>query len=434
MKLTHMIAAPFVKMINLALSWIDFPSAHGYYNMGRILGAGGGPSEAGILVSPESALQSSVVWACKRAISETLASLPLSLMQDVNGNKRHATEKGLYRIIHDEPNSEMSDMEFRETLTGHLLDGNAYARVARRSGSGDVVGLTIMSPLATIPRRRPDKSLYYEFSEDGKPLELSPSEVLHLRGLGFDGVTGYSVIQLARNSIGLAQIQERYASQWFARGGRRPYYLEHPTKFKDNDFDKFREMWAKQYGNTENFHNPPILEGGLKYTELGFSPQDAQFLESRQFSVTEICRWYRISPHLVQDLSRATFANIEHLAIEFVQHTLMPWCVRWEKALNRTLLTDQEKKQGYYFKHNMNALLRGDFASRMAGFSTALQNGIMCPNEVRELEDMNPFDGGDDLHIQLNMQTLGDGTPTASQAASLQKLGTRGGTNGKGNL
>lgn len=400
---------------------------NGFKRFWALLG-GGGPSEAGVSVSPDSALRNSVVWACVRVISETLACLPLNLMQDVKGEKRVAKEHPLYRLCHDEPNSDMSDMEWREASEGHLLiRGNAYTKITRRSGSDVILALDPINPDLVEAKRREDKTLYYTVTDSkGARQDYAAADILHVRGLGFDGITGYSVFDYARNSIGLSEVQQKYVSNWFARGGRRPYLLEHPARFKnDEDFKEWVKRWEGQYGTADTFHKTPVLEGGLKYTELGFSPRDAQFLEGREFSVADICRWFRISPTFVQDLTHATFSNIEHLAIQFVQHTMMPWCVRWEKALNRSLLTDKEKAQGYYFKHTLNALLRGDFASRMQGFASALQNAIMSPNEVRALEDMNPYEGGDDYHIQLNMQTNNaDGTPTASQAASLVKLGT----------
>jgi len=429
MNLRRAVVAPIAKSLAFALNKLDpelWYLESGMMRFWRLLG-GGGPTESGISVSADSALSNSVVWACVRVISETLACLPLNLMQDVNGEKRVAREHPLWRIMHDEPNPEMSDMELREPLTAHvLLRGNAYCRKVRRSGSGEVLGLWPLNPDCVTPKRRRDKSLYYEYADEAQTIELEPIDVLHVRGLGFDGITGYSVINYAKNSIGLSEVQQKYVSNWFARGGRRPYLLEHPLKFKsDEDFKLFNERWKSMYGTSDKFHEAPVLEGGLKYTELGFSPRDAQFLEGRQFSVAEICRWFRIAPTFVQDLTHATFSNIEHLAIQFVTHTVMPWCVRWEKALNRSLLTDEEKRKGYYFKHTLNALLRGDFASRMAGFSTALQNGIMSPNEVRALEDMNPYDGGDDYHIQLNMQTVNDGgTATAAQSSALVKVGS----------
>lgn len=405
---------------------------NGFKQIYRLVG-GGGTSEAGITVTPDSALRNSVVWACVRFLSQTYAYFPCNLQQDLGGGKKRiAKDHQLFRITHNAPNPWMTSMEMREAMMSHLLlRGNAYARIARRSGTNEVIGLYPLNPDNVTPKISPAKTLYYELYDDGKNVRLEQSDVFHVRGLGFDGIQGYSIVSMARDSIGLAEIQQKYVSNFFARGGRRPYLVEHPTKFKnDQDFEEWVKRWEKSYGTADTFHKTPVLEGGLKYTELGFSQRDAQFLEGRQFSVAEQCRWFNLSPIFVQDLTHATFSNVEHLGIFLSTLTMAPWCRRWEEAMWRCLLTEEEQKQGYYFNHNMNALQRGDYQSRMNGYSTALQNAIMCPNEVRALEDLEPYEGGDDYHIQLNMQTLNaDGTPTASQAASLVKVGT-GGANG----
>lgn len=409
---------------------IAWYARNGYPGLYSMLGHGG-PSWSGESIDANNALNLSVVWACTRIISESLAFLPASLMQRRNGVKREAAEHPAYALVHDEPNSDMSDMEFRETLTAHCVGrGNGYSRVLRRSSTGTAIGLLPLLPNQITPDRDKQQNLVYVV-KDGNDQEKAytvlqgkPQDILHVRGLGFDGVQGYSVITLARQSLGTSQGAEKYAAKFYANGGRVPYVLETATRFKsDEDFKKFRNDWDSSYSGSDNFHKAPILENGLTYKQIGFSPEDAQFIATRQFNIPEQCRWFRVSPHLVGDLSRATFANIEQLALEFVQMTLMAWIVRWEKALRRCVLTPQEKDQGYYFKLNANGLLRGDFQSRMAGYATALQNGHMSINEVRDLEDRNPIDGGDDFHIQLNMQSLPGGTPTASQQAALVKVG-----------
>lgn len=427
------ILKPLVKAVEAAFNTVnvDWYARNGYPQLYRVLG-GGGPTAAGVNVNETTALNNSVVWACVKVISETVASLPLHLMRQAGNTKKAATDHPLYGVLHDEPNPDMSDMELREMVTAHAVTyGNGYCEIVR-DNKQRCIGLLPLLPTQVTPQYDANKNVVYVVNQGaGKERTLRGyragrdlPQVLHVRGLGFDGLLGYSVITQARNTIGLSLVQEEYASKYFARGGRRPYLLKHPTKFKnDEDFKKFRENWEAAYSDTSTFHRVAIMEGGLEYQELGFSQEDAQFLESRQFSVVEICRWFRISPHLIGDLSRATFANIEHLAIEFVQQTLMAWLVRWEKAIKRCCLTPDEKRT-LFAKHNVNALLRGDFASRMTGYATMLQNGIASPNEVRDLEDMNPFDGGDDYHIQLNMQTLGGGAPTSSQQAQLVKIGS----------
>jgi HK97 family phage portal protein len=251
-----------------------------------------------------------------------------------------------------------------------------------------------------------------------------PQDILHIRGLGWDGLRGYSVITMARQSMGTALSVERNVARFYAQGGRVPYLLEMARKFKtDEDFDKFRQDWEKTYAEP---HKVPILENDIKYTKIGLSAVDAQMLETRLFGIHEICRWFLMSPHLVGDLSRATFSNIEQLALEFVKVTMQPWFTRWEQDLWRCVLTPDEKGQGYYFKHNTNELLRGDFLTRMQGYAIMLQNGVASDNEIRDLEDWNPFKGGDGHHIQLNMQPVpaaGLPAPTSgSQSPQLVRI------------
>lgn len=391
---------------------------------------GGGPAWSGESVSESSALNHSVVNCCERIISESVGMLPLQLMQRKGDTKRAATHKNLYSVLHDEPNEQMSDMELREGVTGRcVLRGDGFARIHRRPVTGEAIALY---PLSSVNVIQDNKRLIYEVPKgNGTDNETfvvesgKPHDIFHLRGHGFDGVRGLSVIAMARQSIGTALSAERYAAKFYAAGGRVPYVIEMANKFRTTqDFEAWRADWNEFYGNSDNWHTAPVMEPGMVYKQIGLGPEDAQFLETRQFNIPEICRWFRISPHMVGDLSRATFSNIEHLAIEFVKHTLMAWLVRWEKAIYRCVLTPEEKSHGYYAKHNVSALLRGDFQSRMAGYATVLQNGIANIDDVRELEDWDrlPNGSGQAHHIQLNMQTVpGTGEPTAAEKATLAK-------------
>jgi HK97 family phage portal protein len=377
------------------------------------LAAGYGAGQAthtGKSIDEQSALTCATVWACTRVISETVAGLPLHLMSKGPEGKKIADAHPLDWVLYAEPNTEMDAMHLREVMTAHCLTwGNAYARKVKRGGTNQTIALWPWLPNETRGARKTDGALvYYHRERDGTETEHPASDVFHMAGLGFDGLQGYSVISMARQSIALSLTQEEYAAKFFAHGGRRSYLLEHPGNFRtDTQKQEFMQSWAEKYGNIDTAHAPVILTGGTKYVELGFSPVDAQFLEARQFSVPEVCRWFRISPHMVGDLSRATFSNIEHLAIEFVQQTLMSWLLRWEHAINRQLLGEGEKGR-YYAKHNVSALLRGDFASRTAGYASALQNGWLNRDEVRDLEDANaiPDKAGQQYTVQLNMQEL----------------------------
>jgi HK97 family phage portal protein len=393
----------------------------------------GVPAWAGENVGLTEALNHSVVWACNKIISETTALLPCSLLQRKEQATRVASEHPFYAAMQNAPNPEITASSFRESLTSHyLLQGNGYAQIIRRSGTGTAIEMNMLDPGNVFPDREKNgqKRLVYNVKNGNDPEKTyvvqrgKPQEILHLRGLGWDGIRGFSVIQMGRQSIGTAIAAERNVARFYANGGRVPYVLEMPLKFKtDEDFKKFRSDWETAYSEP---HRAPILDSGITYKQTGLNMEDAQMLQSRLFHIHEICRWFLVSPHLVGDLSRATFSNIEQLAMEFVKVTLYAHINRWESELWRCVLTDEEKKAGYFWKHNLNALLRADFATRMAGYSTMLQNGIASVNEVREMEDWNPTPGGDDHHIQLNMQSLPGGIPLTSQAAQLVRLGQAG--------
>ena len=383
-------------------------------------------TDSGIPISERTALNCSVVWACVRVIADTVASLPFHVMQDTDTSKRVASEHPLDWLLYRVPNPEMSALRMRQRMTAEcLLWGNSYARRVRRGGTGQTIGLWPIEPDRVTPKRVGEEIVYDVTNARGATEPVSPIDIFHLAGLGFDGLKGQSVVSLARNSIGLAQIQEKFVSKFFASGARKPYILEKPTRFKtDTDFDKFREGWEKTYAGADNFHKAPILEGDIKLRELGMSLDDAQFLGSRQFSVPDICRWFRVQPHLVGDLSRSTNNNIEEQGREFITQTLMYWLCLWEQEGERQLLTPGEQGR-YYLKHNANALLRGNFASRMSGYSIGLQNGFLNPDRVCSLEDWEPLPNGagQAYHIQLNMQTLpGTGQPTTAEQSALAKL------------
>ncbi len=405
---------------------------NGYQQIYSIL-AGGLPAWSGEPVSTQTALNHSVVWACNKIISESVGFLPCVMLQQVGEVKRVASEHPMHTALHDAPNEEITASGFREMLTSHcVLQGNSYAQIVRRSGTGTAIELNALLPESVYPDREKSgqKRLIYVVKSGSDPdktytvVKGKPHDILHIRGLGYDGLLGYSVITMARQSIGTAIAAERNVASFYRNGGRVPYHLEMARKFKDDTaFDQFRTRWEQIYSDP---HKAPILEDDIKYKQDGLSSADAQLLETRLFHIHEICRWFLVSPHLVGDLSRATFSNIEQLAMEFVKVTLSTWINRWEKELWRCVLTPDEKSKGYFFKHNLNALLRGDFLSRMQGYSIMLQNGILSQNEARDLEDLNSFEGGDDHHIQLNMQPL-SGSPTMNSAGSaLVRLGASG--------
>lgn len=362
-------------------------------------------SGAGISVSEESAMRTSAVFACVKVLSETVASLPLFLYKTEKNKKLKAQDHPLYEVLHDLANEEMTSMNFREAImTSLLLYGNGYARIIRDK-SGHVVSLWFLKPqYMTVERDRVTKRIKYTYSDEQSGiLVYKPEQIFHVVGLSYDGIKGISPIDQAREAVGLALATEEFGSKFFSNGARPGGVLEHPGTLKDPE--KIRQSWNKVYKGTKNSHKVAVLEEGMKYKEIGIPPEQAQFLETRKYQLNEICRIFRVPPHLIGDLERSTFSNIEHQSIEFVTHTIRPWLVRWEQAIYKCLLNATERKL-YFAKFNVDGLLRGDFANRMKGYATARQNGWMSINDIRKLEDMNPISieqGGDDYLVNGNM-------------------------------
>jgi HK97 family phage portal protein len=367
-----------------------------------------GGTTAGKPVNENTAMQMTAVYSCVRILSEAIAGLPLHVYKyNDGGSKEKDLQHPLYKLLHDEPNPEMTSFVFRETLMGHLLLwGNAYAQVIRNA-RGEVVALYPLMPNKMTVDRDKDGCLYYLYhrcSGDtpslGKNSQvlLSPSDVLHIPGLGFDGLVGYSPIAMAKNAIGLAIATEEYGAKFFANGAAPGGVLEHPGTIKDPQ--KVKDSWNSAYQGSGNAHRVAVLEEGMKYQPIGISPEQAQFLETRKFQINEIARIFRVPPHMVGDLEKSSFSNIEQQSLEFVKYTLDPWVVRWEQSMYRVLLSESEKKD-HFIKFNVDGLLRGDYESRMNGYATARQNGWMSANDIRELENLNriPAEQGGDLYL-----------------------------------
>ena len=376
-----------------------------------------GGTTSGKAVTERSAMQMTAVYSCVRILAEAVAGLPLHLYRyKEDGGKEKALDHPLYLLLHDEPNPEMSSFVFRETLMTHLLLwGNAYAQIIR-NGKGEVIALYPLMPNRMVVDRDIHGQLYDQYTRSteeaptmkGVTVNLPPSDVLHIPGLGFDGLVGYSPIAMAKNAIGMAIACEEYGAKFFANGAAPGGVLEHPGTIKDPQ--RVRESWQSTFGGSGNSNKIAVLEEGMKYTPIGISPEQAQFLETRKFQINEIARIFRVPPHMVGDLEKSSFSNIEQQSLEFVKYTLEPWLVRWEQSIQRTLFSPEEKKR-YFAKFNVEGLLRGDYASRMSGYATARQNGWMSANDIRELENLDRIpteDGGDLYLINGNMLPLGN--------------------------
>ena len=367
-----------------------------------------GTSSSGKAVNEKTALQTTAVYACVRILAETIASLPFHTYRYTLNGKEKAIEHPIYYLLHSEPNPEMTSFVFRETLMSHLLLwGNAYAQIIR-DGRGRVLGLYPLLPNRMSVNRNNQGELVYQYEKDGQTYFLRSYEVLHIPGLGFDGLIGYSPIAMAKNAIGMAIATEEYGAKFFDNGANPGGVLEHPGVVKDPA--RIRESWNAVYQGSSNAHRVAVLEEGMKFQSIGIPPEQAQFLETRKFQLNEIARIFRIPPHMIGDLEKSSFSNIEQQSLEFVMYTLDPWVVRWEQAIQRALFTENEKRQ-YFVKFNVDGLLRGDYQSRMNGYAVGRQNGWLSANDIRELENLNriPEDLGGDLYlINGNMTKLKD--------------------------
>lgn len=366
-----------------------------------------GMSGSGKPVNTQTAIQLSTVYACVRVISETVASLPLGVYEATEDGSQKATDHPLYFLLHDDPNSEMTSFVLREVMLAHLLlYGNSYCQILR-SGRNQITGLYPLLPDHMEVDRDKNGMLTYTYSTStGQRVIMAPEEVLHIPGLGFDGVMGYSPIALERNAIGLGIASEEYGSKFFSNGARPSGILTHPNTVKNPAV--LRESWNSIYGGSGNANRVAILEEGMRFEPIAIPNNEAQFLETRKFQVDEICRIFRVPPHLVGDLEHATFSNIEHQSIDFAVHTIRPWLVRIEQSMNRALFSDEEKGR-FYVQFNIDGLMRGDYKSRMEGYAIARQNGWMSANDIRGLENQNPIpteEGGDAYLVNGNMISI----------------------------
>lgn len=371
---------------------------------------GGSSTAAGVWVSEDTALHYAPFFAGVRVIAEDVASLPLITYERLTRGKRRATEHPLYPLLHDQPNPYMTSVSLRETLQGHALTwGDGFGYVVR-NGAGDVTELWPLRPDRIKPEIKRtglgQMTLMYRYSDDvnGIHTMLHPDEVLHIKGLGGDGICGYSVIGMARQSIGLGVAAEEYGSRLFANGSRPAGVLKHPKVLGPDAAKRLKDDWENMHRGLDRSHRVAILEEGLEWQTIGIPPEDAQFLETRKFQVNEMARWLRLPPHKIGDLERATFTNIEHQALDYVTSALRIWLVRWEQAIHTRLFTAPEREK-FFAEHLVDALLRGDIKSRYEAYAIGRNWGWLSADDIAELENRNPLpDGRGELYLMpLNM-------------------------------
>jgi HK97 family phage portal protein len=375
--------------------------------LARLLGSRAVSS--GVSVNEDTALNYSAVWQATQLIAGTIASLPLLFYRRRrDGGRDVYREHPLYRLLHDQWSPEHTSMSARETMQQHaLLWGNGYAEIVRDS-AGRPAELWVLTPDRVRPTRRSsDQALVYEVLQPTSrgTQVLLPSEILHIPGLSWDGIQGYGVVRRARETIGLGLATEMYGAKFFGQGAMAGGILESPQVLSPAATQKLRDSWAAAHEGVSRAHRIAVLESGITWKQASIAPEDAQFLETRKFQTVEIARWFNLPPHMLRDLERATFSNIEHQTIEFVVYTIRPWLVRWEAELKRKLVPVLEWNQQYP-EHVLDGLLRGDVQSRTLALQTQFQNGALNLDEWRSLENRNPLPDGQGQRFYTSIQVV----------------------------
>jgi len=366
----------------------------------------GATSAAGVRVDPDTALKLSAVWACVRIISESIATLPLMVYErGRGGSKQVADQHPIYDLLHDQPNRTQTALEWRQQMTAHaLLRGNAYSRlIPGPRGFADQI-VPLHPDLVTPPDVPTDPYRYR--APGGRDEQIPSGEMFHLRGLTLAGSRGVSVVEYARESMGIGMAAEQYAGRVFSQDGRPRGTLEHPGKLSKEAQAFLKESWQEAYSGLGNAHKVAVLQEGMKFSAISVSPDDAQMLASREFSVEDICRWFGVPPHMVGSTAKVTSwgSGIEQLSIGYVTYTLLPWLRRWEQTIRRDLIID---KRRFFAEHTVSGLLRGDQKTRFEAYAIGRQNGWLSANDIRRLENMNPIPDGDVYLQPLNMAPAG---------------------------
>lgn len=363
-------------------------------------------TSAGIPVSPGNAETISTVFACVQAIAETIAGLPLILYRYLpDGDRERAIDHPLYRVLHDAPNANQTALEFREQLTAQvLLWGNAYAEITA-DGNGNVTALTPLHPRNVTVVRLPSGRIRYDVAdpETGRVRPLLADEVLHLKDRTDNGIVGKSRIQLAREMLGGVLAQQEHGNTTFRNGARLSGVLQTPNVMTDDSIKRLSDSWTAQFAGVGNSGKTAILENGLEYSQLSMSNEDAQWLQSRQFSVEEVCRIFRVPPVLVADLRHANFSNSVEMNRWFVAHTLRRWLTMWEESCERSLLPPIARTR-YFIEHSVEALLRGDSKGRAEFYASGITAGWLLPSEARRLENLPKIEGLDDAQRDTTAQ------------------------------
>jgi HK97 family phage portal protein len=396
-------------MINFLRRWFGRTEQRGFHPRDPALSAwfSGAEAASGMVVTPNTAMQATAVFACVQYLARSIAAMPLILYRRLpDGGKARDYEHPLGRLLHDQPNGWQTAFEFRAMLQAHLaLRGNAYARIVASNGN-PVAALVPLQPdrVRLLPERIRGNLAYEYWPRSGGRELLLQDEVLHLRGLSIaeDGVLGLSPLDCMREAVGLALAAEAYGARFYRNDARPGVVLKHPGRLTSETAARLKQAWNERFEGVHNAHRTAVLEEGMQIETIGMTAEQAQFLETRKFQRNEIAAIFGVPPHKIGDLERATFSNIEHQAIEVVTDTIRPWAVAWEQALTRDLFTE-EMRRTHMVAFNLDGLLRGDIESRYRAYATGRQWGWLSANDVREREDMNRIDGGDLYLAPVNM-------------------------------
>lgn len=361
--------------------------------------------KAGPTVDTENALELSDILTCVRVLAESMASLPLDLYERTDGGGKKATEHSLQELVRWQPNSEMTSYDLRLwMMIDALLRGNGAAQVIR-NGNGEVLEIWPLFSAKLKAARGASGDLMFAYPKPGKSggdVALKPDEVLLIKSFGSGSLFSPSLVTLAVDLLSGAKGAEDYTREFFANGTTLSGIIEFPEELGEEAFQRLKQDWTDAHTGDGKRHKTPILEGGAKFNSLALNHQETQMIESRKFTRSQIAGLLRVPAHLINDLEKATFSNIEHQDLGFVKHTLRPWMANFEQRYRMTLLSAEEKR-AHYFRHNTNDLLRGDLASRMEAHGKSIQNGIHSPNDVLRIEDQPTYPGGDVHFINGNM-------------------------------
>ena len=369
------------------------------------------PGQVPYFSTPKSSMQSTAFFACVAVISQTIAGLPKNVFERLrNGGRRVAKDHPLNYVMHDVANEEQTSFEFWECSLNHLLsDGNSYAKILT-DNRDNVTGLSLLRPdRMMVDRDRETGTRFYRYSDDNGTTVYLDDEILHIPGLGYDGLKGYSPVQLFAQAIGLSTVTETYQSTYFKNSAISPAYLTFAQQINEMSRKEIQTFLEENHGGPANWHKMMILGGGGEIKTLPVNHKDIQFLELRKFQIEEIARIFRVPLHLIQSLDRSTNNNIEHQGIDFATHTIWPWCVRIEQRLNKALLGPRES-QRLFIEFNIDGLLRGDTEARGEFYSKLRNTGVLSANDIRRRENMEPIpaaEGGDAYFIQGAMVPMG---------------------------